>query len=162
MEAPLSFMLRSLANTSLGERAGRRGQEIVVPVLDPLDTGKVLAGILLRDDLGSNRMQPFVAVGMVEVPVRVDEVGDWIDAELRQRLGDLGTRYADAGVDEHLAVGAGQNGDVAPGAFEDADIVAQSVRDDRRNGGAVLDQADEAAGLREGFTRGQPPVGGGE
>jgi hypothetical protein len=35
----------------------------------------VLAGILLRDDLGADRMQPFVAVGMVEVPVRVDEVG---------------------------------------------------------------------------------------
>ena len=94
--------------------------------------------------------------------MRVDEVGDWIDAELRQRLGDLGTRYADAGVDEHLAVGAGQNGNVPAGAFEHADIVAQPVRDDRRNGGAVLDQADEAAGLREGFARRQPPVGGGE
>ena len=116
----------------------------------------MLAGVLVSDDLCAGRMQPLVAVGMVEMPVRVDEVRDGIGAEVGKRLGDLRARYADAGVDEHFAVRTGQDGDVSAGAFEHADIVSQLVRDDGRNRGAVLDQADEAARLRKRLARRKP------
>ena len=35
-------------------------------------------------------MQPFVAVGMIEVPVRIDEMRDGLGAELGEGLGDPG------------------------------------------------------------------------
>ena len=46
------------------------------------------------------------------------QVRHGIGAELRERLRDLWARYADAGIDEHFAVGTGQNGDVPAGALE--------------------------------------------
>jgi hypothetical protein len=74
---------------------------------------------------------------MVEVPVRVDQVRDGIGAEIGESFGHLRARYADAGVDQHLAVGARQHGDVSTGAFEHADIVSQLVRDDGRGTAAL-------------------------
>ena len=35
-------------------------------------------------------VHPFVAIGVVEMPVRVDKMLDWFRAHLRQRFGDLG------------------------------------------------------------------------
>ena len=103
----------------------------------------------MRDDLRADRIQPCIAVGVVEVPVRVDQVRDRIGAEIGERLGHLRARDGDAGVHEHLAVGAGQDRDVSTGPFEHADVVAQLVGDDRRDCGAILDETDEAARLRE-------------
>ena len=79
-----------VAKTSLGIPPAAERKEIVIPVLDALDSGKMLAGVLLRDDLCAGRMQPVVAVGMIEMPVGVDQMRDRIGAELRQCLGDLG------------------------------------------------------------------------
>src|SRR3984893_6277080 len=107
-------------------------------------------------------MQPIVAVAWIEVPVRVDEVRDRIGAESGERLGELGTRYADAGIDEDLAIHSRQHGDVAAGALEHADIVSQLVSLDGRYRGAVLDQADEAARLGERLARRKPSRRGGE
>ena len=50
----------------------------------------MFAGVLLGDDLCAGRMQPVIAVGMIEVPMGVDEMRDRIGAELGERLGDLG------------------------------------------------------------------------
>jgi hypothetical protein len=55
-----------------------------------------------------------------------------------------------------FAIGARQNRDVAAGALEHADVVPQLVDYDRRNGGTILDQADDAAGFREAFSLRQP------
>ena len=110
---------------------------------------------------GAGGMQPLIAVGMIEMPVRVDEMRDGIGAEIGKSLGDLRARHADARIDQHLAIGPGEDGNVAAGAFEDADIVSQPVGDDRRYRGAILDQADEAARLRERLARRQPACRGG-
>jgi CheY-like chemotaxis protein len=77
-------------------------------------------------------------------------------------LGELGTRHADAGIDQHFAVRAGQDGDIPAGAFKHADIVAQLVRHDGRYRGAVLDQTDKAARLRERLAGGKPSSRGRE
>ena len=68
----------------------------------------MFAGVLLSDDPCADRLQPRVAVGMIEMPMRVDQVRDWIGAEICQRLGHLRARYADPGVNEHLAVRSGR------------------------------------------------------
>src|SRR4051794_15379568 len=87
-------------------------------------------------------IQPCVAVGMIEMPVR-----DGIGAKTGKSSGDLRTRYVNTGIDKNFAVRAGQDGDVSAGALEYADIVSQHVRNDGRYRGAVLDLADDAARL---------------
>jgi hypothetical protein len=39
--------------------------------------------------------------------MRVDQVRNGIGAEIRQSFGELGTRRADAAIDEHLAIRPG-------------------------------------------------------
>jgi hypothetical protein len=139
-----------------------QGEEVIVPVLDALNFGKIFSGVDVADDLGADRMQPFVAVGMVEVPMGVDQMGDGIGPEVGERLGDLRAGDADTAIDQHLAVRAGEHRDVTAGALEYADIVSQLVGDDRRHRRAVLDHADEAARFRVGLTGRQPAVGCGK
>ena len=61
-------------------------------------------------------MHPFVAVGVVEVPVGVDEDADGVGADGGERGGELGLAGGVAGVDEELAVFGGEHGDVAAGS----------------------------------------------
>ena len=86
----------------------------------------MLARILLGDDLRAGRMQPFIAAGVIEVPMRVDQMRDGIGAEIGEGFLHLRARHADAGVNQHLAIGPGQDGNVAAGAFQNADIVFRS------------------------------------
>src|ERR1700731_2208574 len=126
------------------------------PILDALHLGKMLAGVFMSNDLCPDGIQPYVAVGMIEMPVRVDQVRDGIGAKIGKSSGDLRTRYTNTGIDKHFAVGAGQDGDVSAGALEYADVVSQLVRNDGRHGGAILDQADDAARLRKRLARRKP------
>jgi hypothetical protein len=137
-------------------------EEIIVPVLHSLNYGQMLARVLLRDDLRTDRIQPFVAVGVIEMPVRVDQVRDRVAADIGQGLGDLRARYTNAGIDKNFTVGAGQHGNVAAGALEYADIISQLMRHDGRYRRAVLDQADDAACFRKGLARCQPAICRGE
>jgi hypothetical protein len=41
----------------------------------------MLVGVLMRDDGRALRIQPLIAVGVIEVPMRVDQVLDRIAAE---------------------------------------------------------------------------------
>src|SRR5215472_2561115 len=70
-------------------------------------------------------MQPLVSVSVIEVPVRVDQMFDWIVAQTRQRFSDprLGARYPS--IHENLAIGAGEDSNISAGTFEDADVAAQ-------------------------------------
>src|SRR6266478_4402406 len=99
----------------------------------------MLAGVLLSDNLCTCRRQPFVAVAMTELPVGVDEMRDGLGAEFRQRLGNLRPRHTDAGIDQHFAIAAGEDGDVSSRALKYADVVPQFMSDDGRCCGAVLD-----------------------
>ena len=50
----------------------------------------MLARVFVRDDFRAGGMQPCVAVGMIEVPMGVDQMRDRIGAEIGERLGELG------------------------------------------------------------------------
>ena len=112
------------------------------------------ARVLVSDDLCTDRMQPFVAVGVVEVPVRVDEVRDGTAIKL-SRLGDLSARRR---CRRRLAPCRPDRPGprCSTGTLEDADIVSQPVRHDGRNRGTVFDQTDKAPRLRECLEVGQP------
>ena len=77
-------------------------------------------------------VQPLVAVGVVEVPVRVDQMPDRLGTEACQRLGDLRPRAGNAGVDEELAVRAGEDRDVAARTHQHTDPAAQAMHGDLR------------------------------
>src|SRR5664279_6458849 len=122
-----------------GDSGRRQRKEVIVPFLDTLYFGQMFPGVLLSDDLCSNRMQPLVAVGMIEMPMGVDQMCDRIGTEIGESLRDLGTRDTDSSIHKHLAIGTCQHGNVSPGPFEHADVVSQLMRQDGRNGCAVLD-----------------------
>ena len=68
--------------------------------------------VVLRNDLGSNRMKPLVAIGVIEVPVRVHEVGDGVGAKIGKSLRQLGPRHGNTPVDQDFAVRASEYCDV--------------------------------------------------
>src|SRR6516162_1065524 len=72
LHGPLSFK-DLLRDCSRGP--GRKGK---VPAYNPRRCGEMLSCVGLSEDGCTSRVQPFVAVGVVEVPVRVDEVPDGI------------------------------------------------------------------------------------
>ena len=140
-------------------RRFRRRREVEVPILDPLRREEVLAGVFMGEDGRTLRVQPLIAVGMIEVPMRVDQMLDRIGAEAVCGFENPRAGRGDPGVDEHLAVAAGQDGDVAARALENADIAAQLVDLDRRLRRVVADQLHEVARLGQACDGlSQPPV----
>jgi hypothetical protein len=79
------------------------------------------------------------------VPVCIDQVRNRIAAQPIGSFQDARAGYGDPGVDEHLAIGACQNGDIAARALEDTDIIAQLVNLYGRCRGAITDQIDDVA-----------------
>jgi len=73
----------------------------------------MLGGVLMGDDDGSLGVQPCIAVGMVEVPVGVDQMPDRIAAKAIGRLEDSYARYGDPSIDEDLTVRPRQHGDIS-------------------------------------------------
>src|SRR5215831_8545720 len=60
--------------------AGGRRRKCEVPALYTRVLRKVLAGVLMGKDRRAGRVQPFVPVRVIEVPMRVEEVFDGIGA----------------------------------------------------------------------------------
>ena len=60
----------------------------------------------------------------------VDEMFDGIGAERREGVGDCGFGAGESCVDEEFAVMTGEDGDVAAGAHEDADIAPEMLDGD--------------------------------
>ena len=79
-----------LGEDVLGHAALLQRNEIVIPVLHPLNLRQVLAGVLVRDDLGSARTDPGVAIGVIEMPVGIDEMGHGLGGERGERLASSG------------------------------------------------------------------------
>ncbi|MEJ0016946.1 MAG: hypothetical protein WDN25_10320 [Acetobacteraceae bacterium] len=147
------------------DRGRWRGGKIVVPVLDALRRGQVPPGIGVRNDRGAERVDPGIAVGVVEVPVRVDQPRDRIGAEFRQRALDIAPRRGDAGIHQQLAIGARQHGDVAARALQHADRAAQLRGGDLRRRRRRMHALHDPPGLgvraarRQSARRGSPRTG---
>ena len=85
------------------------------------------------------------------MPVGVDQMSDRIAAEAVGGLQDSLAGRGDSGIDEHLAIGTGQDSDIAARAFKDADVAAQSMDLDGRLGRVITDQIHDIACLGVGL-----------
>ena len=61
-------------------------KKIIVPILDALHLGKMLARDFMSNELCPAGIQAYVAIGMIEMPVRVDQVRDGIGAKTGKSL----------------------------------------------------------------------------
>src|SRR6516165_721548 len=98
-------------------------------------------------------MQPFVSVCMIEVPVRIDQMFDWIIGKTRQRFGYPRSRTRYAGIDENLAIGASEDSNVPPGTLEHTDVAAQLGNADLRGLSSIPNGDDRTFGFGEHSAR---------
>ena len=136
---------RSVACEYLGgNRASGRRWKSEVPACYARARGEMFARVLMGENRGARSMQPFIAVGVVEVPMRVDEMLDRVGANASQGLGDLGTRTSKTGVDEELTVASRKNGDISSRAKENTHVSTEALNADGgscRSIAGLLDQA---------------------
>jgi hypothetical protein len=61
--------------------SGWRGRKGEVPALHSRRVGEVLSCVGVSENGCTRGVQPFVAIGVVKVPMRVDQVLDWVGAD---------------------------------------------------------------------------------
>jgi hypothetical protein len=88
-------------------------------------------------------MHPFIPVGMVEVPMSVDEVLDWIGTNLTESVADFWPGAGKTSVDQKLTVATGKNGNIPTCSHENAYVATEFLNRDRTGRGCFpccLDQ----------------------
>src|SRR5215467_9340549 len=78
----------------------------------------------------ASRVQPLVAVGVVEVPMRVDQMLDWVGTDRRECGCDFWARTRISGVDEQFTFPTVKDGNISTRAQEDTDIAAKLLHVD--------------------------------
>src|SRR4029453_18397343 len=53
------------------QSSGRRWREVEIPILNSRGNGKMFSRVLVRSDFSAYRMQPFIAIGVIEVPMGI-------------------------------------------------------------------------------------------
>jgi hypothetical protein len=121
--------------------------------------GEPLAGLLVSEDRESRRVQAFVAVGVVEVPVGIDEREGSVLADGGDGLANPGNRGGEARIDQHVALGAGLQRHVAARALQQIDVVVEPGGLDGRfqRFGASLGRAE--SGIANGAALRLHPAG---
>ena len=67
----------------------------------------------MREDHRALRMYPLIAVRVIEMPVRVDEIFDRARAHFSQSVGDLGARGCITRIDYQFSIRSAEDGDVS-------------------------------------------------
>jgi hypothetical protein len=88
-------------------------------------------------------VQPFIPVGVVKVPVRINEVRYRIGAETGKSLGDLGACAGETGVDEELAAATGKDSNISSCTHEHAYVATEFLDGDRGGGCSFTSLFDE-------------------
>jgi hypothetical protein len=88
----------------------------------------------MGDDGFPFRIQPVIAVGVIEMPVCINQVLDRIAAKAVGGFQNSRPGCGNPGIDKYLAVGTRDDSDIAARALENADIAAQLVDLDGRSG----------------------------
>src|SRR5580692_2542267 len=120
---------------SCGDRSGGRGRKCVNPAFHSRTRRKTFAGILVSQNTCARLVHPFVAAGVIEVPVRVDELFDGIRIDAGESRRNVRPCGNDFGIDQKLSVRTSKNGDVSTGAKQDADIAPKRLHRDLGRGG---------------------------
>src|SRR5215469_13820406 len=80
-------------------------------------------------------VQPLVAIGVIKVPMRVDEVLDRIGTNRGQRVSNFWTRTGKAGIGQQLTVPTGENRDISTGPHQNVYVAAEFLDRDGAGGG---------------------------
>src|SRR5215470_12462365 len=80
--------------------AGWSRRKCKVPTFDSCGGGEVFACVRVSENGRANRVQPFVAIGMVKVPMRIDEVLDGLGTNPDQSVTNLWACTGKAGIDQ--------------------------------------------------------------
>ncbi len=107
----------------------------------------MLARVRVGEDRRAGGMQPFVPIGVVEMPMRVDQMLDRIVAEGGERLGNLGSSAGNPSVHQQLSIGPRQNRDVPTGSHEHADVPAKRLHVNLRRLSGLANLRDEVIAL---------------
>src|SRR5262249_61913943 len=96
-----------------------------VPCFNPSIGGQMLASVVMRNNHCPGIVHPFIPIGVVEVPVCVDEVLDRIGADDCECVADPRARTEISGVNQKLTVATRQNPDISSCAHNHAYVAAQ-------------------------------------
>src|ERR1700730_709099 len=87
--------------------------------------GHALLSVFVGKDRGSCGVKMRVVIGMVEVPVSVDDVFHWSIAKTIESVFELGPGGRNESVNDEFAVGAVEDYHASAGAGEHSDIVSK-------------------------------------
>ena len=90
--------------------------------------GHALLSVFVRKDRGSGSVKRRVVVGMVEVPVAVNDAFHWCIAQAIESLFEPGPGRRNESVHDEFAVGAVKDYHASAGAVEHSDIVSKLLR----------------------------------
>ena len=90
--------------------------------------GHTLFGVFVGQDGGTCGVKRGVVVGVVEVPVGVDDVFHRSVADAMEGFFELGPRGRNESIDDELAVGSVEDNNVSAGAGEQSEIVRELLR----------------------------------
>ena len=89
--------------------------------------GHALPSIFVSQDRGSCAVKMRVVIGMVEVPVSIDDVFHWCVANAIESRFELGPRGRNESVDHEFAIRAVEDYDGSARAVEHSDIVSKPL-----------------------------------
>ena len=127
--SPLAFSVGSTAKVWVGSAADGTGIEMHADQIVRLRQPRLR--VLVGDDARARLAEVAVVVGMIEVPVGVDQGLDRRPVDGVERRLQARPRRLDEAVDDDLAVGTVQDHDVAAGTGEHDEAFAELRRLDR-------------------------------
>ena len=87
----------------------------------------MLFSIYMRSDFSSCIVYPGIAIGMICVPVSIEQLRDRVRTKPVESLQNSWLRYSETGVDKKFALLSRENPDISSGALQYADLATQRV-----------------------------------
>ena len=124
-------------------RACRRWRKSEVPIFHSRAGGEMFPGIFVSGNCRACGVHPFIAIRVIEMPMRVHKMFNRVATDPLQRLGNLWARAQISRVDNEFAIGAGQDRDVATRADERANICSKCLSGDLGLGATRTSASDK-------------------
>src|SRR5215472_6964794 len=90
----------------------------------------MFSGVFVGGDFSADGVKPFISVGVVEMPMSVDQMSDRVGTEAIECFHDSGPRRGDPRVNQQLAVVTREHNYISARAFQHADIPAKLLNSD--------------------------------
>src|SRR5216684_1072898 len=136
--------------------AYRPGLKSVVPLLYSRSRGKALQCVFLGDDCSAKTVHPFIAVGMIPMPVGIDQILERGLTNAIERRLNPGPRHSDTSIDQQLPFRTCEHGDVPARTHQHADVAAQALNADLRVGSRFVNLGDGTFALSKNSGRSEP------